>query len=184
MQILMITLETMVNIDKKASPVEKRFESYQLEFGKTRVNKLSASKLVLEQDKIGFKSENKSEVKYLRINSSEQLDSQEFYFKYLDPQTGDEVDIEFKGISFIVRLSDTRYHDELRRYTVVELLADFGGFNDGLLLIATALTSTYARITFMASFASQWPVMSNSNMLKDRTLVKKLAEVRACALKG
>ena len=59
MQILMITLDTMVNIDNNASPVEKRFESYHLASAKTRINQLSASKLVLEQDMIGFKSENK-----------------------------------------------------------------------------------------------------------------------------
>ena len=47
---------------------------------------------------------------------------------------------------------------ERSRYTFVDLLADFGGFNDGLLLLAHVLTGGYAASMFAGSLASTFPV--------------------------
>ena len=52
------------------------------------------------------------------------------------------------------------YYDQHRiRYTIVKMLADFGGFNDGLFLIASFITSSYAKTIFLLSFAHKVPVI-------------------------
>ena len=56
------------------------------------------------------------------------------------------------------KLSETRHEYERSRYTFVDLLADFGGFNDGLLLVAHVLTGGYAASMFAGSLASIFPV--------------------------
>jgi len=55
-------------------------------------------------------------------------------------------------------LSTARYEYERHDYTFVALLSDFGGFNDGLLLIAYAFTGAYNKSMFMGRFSSLFPV--------------------------
>ena len=55
-----------------------------------------------------------------------------------------------------LKLSDTRYELERIRYSFIKLLADFGGFNDGLILIASFLVCPYSHAMFMSSFSQQF----------------------------
>ena len=56
-------------------------------------------------------------------------------------------------------LSEVYYEQHRIRYTIVKMLADFGGFNDGLFLIASFITSSYAKTIFLLSFAHRVPVI-------------------------
>ena len=52
--------------------------------------------------------------------------------------------IEIPKILFNMKLSDARYEYERHDYTFFEMLGDFGGFIDGLTLIAIGLTKSYS----------------------------------------
>lgn len=58
-------------------------------------------------------------------------------------------------------LSPVRYEYERHDYTFVAVLSDFGGFNDGLLLIAYGLTAAYNKSMFQGKFSSMFPVRQN-----------------------
>ena len=55
-------------------------------------------------------------------------------------------------------LSEVKYEDERHRFTFFEMLAEFGGFNDGLILIAKAVTGSYSYLMFLGHFSSTFPV--------------------------
>lgn len=76
--------------------------------------------------------------------------------KYTDPETGQNFEYQESPISLAVKLSDVRYEHERARYTFLEALSDFGGFNDGVLLLASGLTSSYAALMFSSSFSSKF----------------------------
>ena len=45
----------------------------------------------------------------------------------------------------------------------MSLLADFGGFNDGLFLVASSFMAFYSKSMFKGSFSEQFPVRYNAN---------------------
>ena len=57
-----------------------------------------------------------------------------------------------------MRVSDVRYEYERHDYTFFDLLGDFGGFIDGLTLIAYGLTKSYSKNMFQGSFLEKFPV--------------------------
>ena len=61
-------------------------------------------------------------------------------------------------IELSVRVSDVRYEYERHDYTFFDLLGDFGGFIDGLTLIAYGLTKSYSKNMFQGSFLEKFPV--------------------------
>ena len=56
--------------------------------------------------------------------------------------------IEVPSIDVYLRFSDVRYEYERHDYTFFQMLGDFGGFIDGLSLIAYALTGWYSKSMF------------------------------------
>ena len=79
-------------------------------------------------------------------------------YSEVDRETGKEQDYKLRLASISFKLSETRHDYERSRYTFVDLLADFGGFNDGLLLVAHVLTGGYAASMFAGSLASTFPI--------------------------
>ena len=53
------------------------------------------------------------------------------------------------------------------------LLADFGGFNDGLLLLVSAITGIYSESMFQGKFASMLPVHNKLNKKKRQSQRKR-----------
>ena len=59
-------------------------------------------------------------------------------------------------------LVKTQYQYERKSYTFVQLLADFGGFNDGIFLLTSSFMVVYSRSMFEGSFSEQFPVRRKS----------------------
>ena len=64
-------------------------------------------------------------------------------------------------------LSDIQYQYERRSYTFISLLADFGGFNDGIFLLASSFMAVYSRTMFEGSFAERFPVRATVSKTAD-----------------
>lgn len=62
-----------------------------------------------------------------------------------------------------MRLDDVRYEYERHDYTFFEMLGDFGGFIDGLTLIAYGLTKSYSKNMFKGSFLEKFPVFDRQS---------------------
>ncbi len=73
----------------------------------------------------------------------------------------------------ILELAPKRYEYERHDYTVVALLADFGGFNDGLLLLVSAITGLYSQSMFQGKFASMFPTQKKPNKNKRQSQRKR-----------
>ena len=71
-----------------------------------------------------------------------------------------------EGISEILlelQLSDLKKTYEREVYSFMALLGDFGGFNDGVILIPAILLSLYAEKMFNKALYSELPVKKQSD---------------------
>ena len=119
---------------------------------------LATNSLTIEKDMIGFITSKKTETEFLSVESSKSSSIFPKSYVRIDPQTGKEKEfiLDIPQVKF--ELSEVNHEYERSRYTFVDLLSDFGGFNDGLLLLAHALTGTYAASMFTGKLASTFPV--------------------------
>ena len=70
--------------------------------------------------------------------------------------------MEYYRYSMLISLSNIQHQFERRPYTFVSLLADFGGFNDGIFLLTSSFMVIYSRQMFEGSFSEQFPVRQNT----------------------
>ena len=71
-------------------------------------------------------------------------------------------------------LSDKFWNLERKRYSAMSLLGDFGGFNDGILLIPTAIMGYYSSYFFNRKVAEEVPVKKKrSKKKKHRTALRQ-----------
>ena len=58
----------------------------------------------------------------------------------------------------LFQLSDVQHEFERKDYNLMSLLADFGGFNDGVFLLTSFFMAAYSSSMFAGSFAQQFHV--------------------------
>ena len=80
----------------------------------------------------------------------------------------------YKSIKMIFSLVQTQYQYERRSYTFVQLLADFGGFNDGLFLLTSSFMVVYSRSMFEGNFSEQFPVRRKSKKKAEQAQNRQL----------
>ena len=72
-------------------------------------------------------------------------------------------------------LSETLYEVERHRYTFVDGLSDFGGFNDGLFMLTYFIMAPYSYSMFMRSLVEQFPVhKSRPSRVNKHALIQKI----------
>ena len=106
-----------------------------------------------EKDLIGFITTRREETQFLKLEKSDNMESYPDLVELTDSISGGVINAEFKRLEINIKLSSMRYEMERHRYSFVDLLADFGGFNDGLLLIASLFVQPYSRKVFKMNFA-------------------------------
>lgn len=119
--------------------------------------------MVLEQDKVGFLTAKTSEQEYLTLEKTQVIG--DLLGHLICPTCAKDDPQPFLSPYYVIpkyemtlALSTARYEYERHDYTFVALLSDFGGFNDGLLLLAYGLTGAYSKSMFMGRFSSMFPV--------------------------
>ena len=53
--------------------------------------------------------------------------------------------MKYFNAKILIQLSNVQYQYERRSYTFVALLADFGGFNDGIFLLTSSFMIIYSK---------------------------------------
>ena len=102
---------------------------------------VATNSLLLSQAKVGLGFYGlKSETEFMTVEKDKENNNVlNKIFTLPNDQT-----IEIPIIGVDVKLSDARYEYERHDYTFFEMLGDFGGFIDGLTLIAYGLTKSYS----------------------------------------
>ena len=103
------------------------------------------NELALYDGKIGFLDEEGDPQTFLSIESYEKV-----YFEEPAGELKDYPTYEFK---FVMGNKKAYYTREA--YTFFELLGDFGGFNDSILMIVGLLTSFYGSQMYQAAIAKE-----------------------------
>ena len=67
-------------------------------------------------------------------------------------------------------LSDKFWNIERQRYSMMNVLGDFGGFNDGLVIFPSALMGIYSSYFFTRMVAKEVPVKKRRNKKKKSAL--------------
>ena len=67
-------------------------------------------------------------------------------------------------------LSDKFWNIERQRYSAMNLLGDFGGFNDGLMIFPSAIMGVYGSYFFTRMVAKEVPVKKRRNKKKQSAL--------------
>ena len=67
---------------------------------------------------------------------------------YFDSETQSNITYAHDQFHLAMLLSRERYNYERRAYTFVQVLSDFGGFNDGILLVFQAVVAVYANAKY------------------------------------
>ena len=84
-------------------------------------------------------------------NSQSFLSLEQTEKNYIRELEGDAKDYPYNDLKFF--LGNKKMYYEREAYTFLELLGDFGGFNDALFLIIGTLSSFYASQMYQASIA-------------------------------
>ena len=122
---------------------------------------------------LGFLTTKRTVTDYLRLENLIESASNPFSFTQNFKDTSKEV--YYQTFGFNIDLSDTRYEQERHRYTLVEVLADFGGFNDGLFMLAAVFISPVSSMMFNRSITEKTPVAAPISRQK-RQVMAGIAE--------
>ena len=73
-----------------------------------------------------------------------------------------------------IELSATVRQSERKRYTVLALLGDVGGFNDGIIIFPTLFLTYYSQIVFQSAISKEFLTKSKKerNRKKGRNTLK------------
>ena len=74
-------------------------------------------------------------------------------FSVFDEASGERQNFTHPRYQIQMAISDVHHQFERSDYDFVSLLADFGGFNDGILLVASSLMFLYSKCMFDKSLA-------------------------------
>ena len=83
----------------------------------------------------------------------------------VNPETNEQEVQVLYHLEIFIKLSERRIEQERHRYTFVDLLADFGGFNDGIIMIASVFMAPYSGAMFSNSLSQHFPVRKKGNSI-------------------
>ena len=99
---------------------------------------MKQNELILDDNQSGFLSDEQDPINFLSVDRIEKE-----YTTYQVPKRQDS-DIEFPYISAIIKMSTNKTYSERRAYTFLDLLGDFGGFNDAIIFIVSTIFASYS----------------------------------------
>ena len=100
---------------------------------------MATNSLIINEDKIGFLNKQEREETFLSFYELIKIEQTRYYLGFKNVKPEDNL----KVTELFIELSDNRYVYERHAYTFLELLSDFGGFNDGVLMISNSVVLFY-----------------------------------------
>ena len=93
-------------------------------------------------------------------------------YSYLQYDVHNYISKVSRGVmhSVDISLSDKFWNIERQRYSMMNVLGDFGGFNDGLVIFPSALMGIYSSYFFTRMVAKEVPVKTRRNKKKQIAL--------------
>ena len=112
---------------------------------------MASNKVIFEEDIFGFNTSKRREKEFLTRKSFKIETYDAGYFDLINPETNLTEKKPFKKIQLNIYLSEKLYDLERHRYTFVDGLSDFGGFKDGLFMLAYMIMAPYSYSMFIRS---------------------------------
>ena len=107
---------------------------------------LEQNELVLNDGQLGFlKAGDADPINFLSVD------------KIIKPHVDIDNPKHLPNISLEIRMGDSKSVYKREAYTLLDLLGDFGGFTDAILLIIRFITSFYSARMFNAAIATELP---------------------------
>ena len=106
---------------------------------------LNQNELVLEDGKIGFQENSENTIEFLSVERIDRL--------YIEDIEGETKDYPFFSAGF--GLGPNKTLSTRKSYNFMDVLGDFGGFNESLFLIIGSLSLFYSSRLFKASVAQE-----------------------------